>query len=278
MTADFRAGIRYLLSVRVLVIMTVMQIIVNLCLATEKLMFFYARDALGLSAAGVGAVVAAGGLGGVAGALSASWLAERAGQIRLVVLTVAASGLAVGSVSVTHSLVTLCAANLAYLWAITVASLANRTYRQLIVPRELLGRVTSTVRLLFLTADPLGVVIAGSLAAAIGDPGRCSSAPGSSSRLPRRQAGVPGCGERGQRGRPLTLVPLVKPPNSSDSTMRMTTRAVSPWAARQPGHAPPLTAAVPPHHVASRRDRASPRRARSPQVYQERGNHSRLRG
>jgi hypothetical protein len=170
MITDFRAGVGYLLSVRVLVIMTVMQIIVNLCLATEKLMFFYARDTLGLGAAGVGAVVAAGGAGGVAGALSASWLAARAGQMRLVVLTVAASGLAIGSVSLTHSLVTLAAANLAYLWAITVASLANRTYRQLIVPRELLGRVTSTVRLLFLTADPVGVVIAGSLAAAIGDP------------------------------------------------------------------------------------------------------------
>lgn len=169
-TADFRAGIRYLLSVRVLVIMTVMQIIVNLCLATEKLMFFYARDTLGLGAAGVGAVVAAGGLGGVAGALSATWLAARFGQMRVIVATVAASGLALGSVSVTHSLVTLCAANLAYLWAITVASLANRTYRQLIVPRALLGRVTTTVRLLFLTADPLGVVIAGALATAIGDP------------------------------------------------------------------------------------------------------------
>src|SRR5580692_9140738 len=48
MLADFRAGVGYLLSVRVLVIMTVMQIIVNLCLATEKLMFFYAKDTLGL--------------------------------------------------------------------------------------------------------------------------------------------------------------------------------------------------------------------------------------
>lgn len=86
-TADFRAGIRYLLSVRVLVIMTVMQIIVNLCLATEKLMFFYARDTLGLGAAGVGAVVAAGGLGGVAGALSATWLAARFGQMRVIVAT-----------------------------------------------------------------------------------------------------------------------------------------------------------------------------------------------
>jgi len=168
LTADFRAGIGYLLSVRVLVIMTVVQIIVNLCLATEKLMFFYAKDTLGLSAAGVGAVVAAGGAGGVAGALSASWLAARVGQMRLVVLTVAASGLAIGSVSATRSLVTLAAANLAYLWAITVASLANRTYRQLIVPRHLLGRVTSTVRLLFLAADPVGVVLAGWLTAALG--------------------------------------------------------------------------------------------------------------
>jgi hypothetical protein len=170
LTADFRAGIRYLLSVRVLVIMTVVQIIVNLCLATEKLMFFYAKDTLGLGAAGVGAVVAAGGAGGVAGALSTSWLAARVGQMRLVVLAVAASGVAIGSVGATRSLVTLAAANLAYLWAITVASLANRSYRQLIVPRDLLGRVTSTVRLLFLTADPVGVVIAGSLTAAIGSP------------------------------------------------------------------------------------------------------------
>src|SRR5215813_10368017 len=58
--ADFRAGLGYLLSVRVLVIMTVVQIIVNLCLATEKLMFYYAKVTLGLGAAGVGVVVAAG--------------------------------------------------------------------------------------------------------------------------------------------------------------------------------------------------------------------------
>ena len=168
LAADFRAGIGYLLSVRVLVIMTVVQVIVNLCLATEKLMFYYAKVTLGLGAAGVGVVVAAGGAGGIAGAVSASWLAARIGQVRLVVLAVGASGLAIGSVATTNSLIALGAANLGYLWAITVASLANRTYRQLIVPRHLLGRVTSTVRLLFLTADPVGVVIAGSLTAALG--------------------------------------------------------------------------------------------------------------
>ena len=67
-------------------IMTVVQIIVNLCLGTEKLMFYYANVTLGLAGAGVGAVIAAGGIGGIAGAVSASWLAARVGQMRLVVL------------------------------------------------------------------------------------------------------------------------------------------------------------------------------------------------
>jgi predicted MFS family arabinose efflux permease len=170
LAAGFRDGVRYLLSVRVLVLMTAMQVLVNLCLGTEKLLFFYARDVLHLSAAGVGAVVAAGGAGGIAGALTTARLAAWAGQLRLVVLTVVAAGLAIGSFGVTGTLVTLGAANFAYLWAITVASLANRSYRQLMVPRAMLGRVTSTVRLLFLTADPAGVVIAGSLTSALGSP------------------------------------------------------------------------------------------------------------
>jgi hypothetical protein len=37
-----------------------------------------------------------------------------------------------------------------------VDSLANRTQRQRIVPRALLGRVTSGVRALLLAVDPLG--------------------------------------------------------------------------------------------------------------------------
>jgi len=172
LAADFRAGARYLLSVRVLVIMTAMQIVMNLCLAVEKLIFYFAKDALGLGAAGVGAVVAAGGAGGILGAVSASWLAARAGQVRLTVASAAAAGLAIASFAAARSLVTLGAANLAYVFALTVASLTNRTYRQLIVPRAMLGRVTSTVRLVFLTADPLGVVIAGSLTAALGGDAR----------------------------------------------------------------------------------------------------------
>ena len=49
MGADLRAGLRYVASVRVLVILTAVQMVVNLCLAAEKLIVFYARDTLGLT-------------------------------------------------------------------------------------------------------------------------------------------------------------------------------------------------------------------------------------
>ena len=60
------------------------------------------------------------------------------------------------------------AANCAYTWALVVASLVNRTQRQRIVPRAMLGRVTSGVRVLFLAVDPIGVVIAGTATLVLG--------------------------------------------------------------------------------------------------------------
>jgi len=59
-------------------------------------------------------------------------------------------------------------ANFGYTWALVLASLVNRTQRQRIVPRAMLGRVTSGVRVLFLAVDPLGVVIAGAVTSALG--------------------------------------------------------------------------------------------------------------
>jgi hypothetical protein len=70
--------------------------------------------------------------------------------------------------STTTSFVTLAAANLAYGWALIVASVVNRTFRQRVAPRALLGRVTSAVRMLFLAVDPIGVIVAGSLTAWLG--------------------------------------------------------------------------------------------------------------
>jgi len=166
---DIKEGFRYLLSVRLIVVMTAIQMVVNFSLAVEKLIFFYARDTLRLSPTAVGVVVAAGGVGGILGALSATYLARRVEQIRLIIVAFVGCGIAIAAMSVAGSFGTLLLANLAYLWALIVASLVNRTQRQRIVPRELLGRVTSTVRLFFLAVDPLGVLIAGTLTASLGN-------------------------------------------------------------------------------------------------------------
>src|SRR5262249_60509794 len=66
--ADLREGLRYVMSVRVLVILTAVQMVVNLCLAVEKLIVFFARDTLGLTPSVVAVVAAAGGGVGGAGA------------------------------------------------------------------------------------------------------------------------------------------------------------------------------------------------------------------
>jgi MFS family permease len=168
MVKEFRAGLRYLRSVRVLIVMTVVQMVVNLSLAVEKLIFFFARDTLGLSVTLTSAVVAAGGVGGIAGALTSSWLVARVGEMRLVAVAIALAGGSILAMSTATSFVTLAAANLAYGWALIVASVVNRTFRQRVVPRALLGRVTSTVRMLFLAVDPIGVIVAGSVTAWLG--------------------------------------------------------------------------------------------------------------
>ena len=165
--ADLLEGLRYMMSVRVLVVLTAVQMVVNLCLAVEKLIVFFARDTLGLTPPVV-AVVVAGGVGGVAGALSAPRLASWIGEIRLVVAAIAAAGVAIAAMSAAGSAPPLMVANFGYAWAVVVASLVNRTQRQRIVPRAMLGRVTSGVRVLFLAMDPLGVVIAGAVTAALG--------------------------------------------------------------------------------------------------------------
>jgi hypothetical protein len=166
--AEVREGVRYLLSARTLLVLTAVQMVVNLCLSVEKLIIFDARVTLGLSPPLVGAVVAAGGVGGLAGAIGAAPLARWAGEIRLVVLAIGAAGLAVAAMFLASSAATLAVANLGYGAALVVASLVNRTQRQRRVPRELLGRVTSTVRALFLAVDPLGVVVAGAITVALG--------------------------------------------------------------------------------------------------------------
>ncbi|MGW1738263.1 MFS transporter [Nocardia sp. NPDC001965] len=165
---EFRDGLRYLLSLRLLVVLTALQMVVNFGLAVEKLLFFYAKDTLGLTTSLVSVIVAAGGVGGLAGALTAPRLGYRLGHIQVFTGGVVLSGIATAAMSFAHSWQVLAAANAVYLWALVTASLVNRTQRQLMVRADMLGRVTSTVKLLFLAVDPIGVAVAGGLTLVLG--------------------------------------------------------------------------------------------------------------
>lgn len=166
--AEFRAGLGYLVRTPLIRAMTMLVVLVNLCMAVEKLIVFFAAKTLGLSAPLVSMAVIGGGLGGVAGALTASRLAARTGQIRLIAISLTGIGAALVAVSAAPDLAWLMIANVVLVYATIVAGLVNRTVRQRVVPRELLGRVTSTIRAFGLGATPVGAVLAGTFTQLMG--------------------------------------------------------------------------------------------------------------
>jgi hypothetical protein len=165
---EFRAGLAYIVRTRLILTLVAVQVVVNLCLAVEKLIIFFAGSTLGLSPAQVSLSVIGGGAGGVAGALTARRIATRLTALPLIAACLVAIGLALVAMSAATGLWWLAASNLALVWATVVANIVSRTLRQRIVPRPLLGRVTSTVRTIGLASTPAGAVGAGALTAALG--------------------------------------------------------------------------------------------------------------
>jgi MFS family permease len=168
MWTEFKAGLGYLARTRVILTLTVMQTVINLCLAVEKLIIYFARDTLGLAASMVSLAVIGGGMGGVAGAFTAQRIVTRLGAMRLVAVSVALIGISLAVMGGAVDVWWLAATNLTLVWATIVASIVIRTLRQQIIPRPLLGRVTGTVRTIYLAVTPVGAVIAGVLTTALG--------------------------------------------------------------------------------------------------------------
>jgi hypothetical protein len=165
---DLADGVRYLAATRLLVALMGFVLVLNLCLGTDKLIVFFARDTLGLAAWQVGLVVTAGGAGGVLGAAATSWWCRRLGPLPAVAACATTSGAALILVSAAGSMPVILAANLIYTWAIIAASVTLRALRQILVPRELLGRVTAAWRLAAQVVTPVGAVAAGTMTGLLG--------------------------------------------------------------------------------------------------------------
>jgi len=161
-------GIRYLAATRLLLMLLVFMLTLNLCLGADKLIIFLGQDTLHLTPGQVGFLVTAGGVGGLAGAAGTGRLCRWLAPLPAVALCCAASGLALILMSVATAMPVLLAGNFLYIWAIVAASVTMRSLRQVLVPRELLGRVTASWRLGGQTVTLVGGVLAGVLAGLLG--------------------------------------------------------------------------------------------------------------
>ena len=208
---ELAAGLRSLAASRLLFTLLLFLLVLNLCLGADKLIVFFARDTLRLTAAQVGLVVTAGGAGGLAGAIGTGRLCRWLGPLRAVTLCCAASGVALLLASAAAGMASLLIANLLYSWAIIAGSVTLRALRQVLVPRELLGRVTGAWRLAGQAVTILGALLAGTLTGLLGnDPRPVMAAAGLLTVLSTAVAWAAGL--RKADGAAVTLAMLGKAP------------------------------------------------------------------
>jgi len=161
-------GIRYLAATRVLFTLLVFMLVLNLGLGADKLIIFFARNTLHLPPVQVGLIVTAGGIGGLLGAAGTGLLCRWVGPLPVVTLGAACSGLAQLLISAAASMPVALAGNMLYTFAIIVASVTMRSMRQVLVPRDLLGRVTASWRLGGQAVTLVGAILAGTMAGLLG--------------------------------------------------------------------------------------------------------------
>jgi MFS family permease len=138
--------------------------------STALLVVFLVRVA-GFGEAAVGVLLAAGTIGGVLGAVNARRLARRLGTARAMVLSVLTAGVFSLLIPLTGTgpQAACYVAGAAVASAgISVGNIVTGSFRQAYCPPSMLGRVSAGMRFLVFGAIPLGALLAGWLATALG--------------------------------------------------------------------------------------------------------------
>lgn len=167
--ADTLEGVRYLARHRVLRTMALWVSSINLSVnAAEAVLVLYAVTVLHIGAAGYGLLLGAAGVGGLVGALISSYVVARLQRGR----TMLASCLLAGVMTVLLVMTTsgYVVGIIQFFIGLSGVSftIVGRSVRQALSPPELIGRVTSSYRLLGYGAIPLGSLVGGVLCSAFG--------------------------------------------------------------------------------------------------------------
>ncbi|GLY49282.1 MFS transporter [Lentzea sp. NBRC 102530] len=159
-----REGLRWLVRHKTLRTITIVSATTNLCIAmTMATLVLFARQRLGLTGAGFGAFLATLACGGVAGGLLAERLIARfrdAVATTIVLIPLMWLGIA----TVAHDLKTVAVFAVVSSFCTAVWGVATASYRQRVVPAELLGRVSSAQTLVTWGVQPVGALLGGLIA------------------------------------------------------------------------------------------------------------------
>lgn len=163
--ADIAVGLRWLLGHRLLRTLAVLLAVLNATFgAADAVLVLYSLQVLHLSDAGFGFLLAVLAVGGVLGTLVAGRLNRRLGLRSVVLGTGLTQGVLLVAVGLSSAIATAVVAMLLLGMTTMIWNVVTVSLRQRIVPAELLGRVTSSYRVVGLGAMPIGAAAAGVLA------------------------------------------------------------------------------------------------------------------
>lgn len=164
-----REGLAFLRAHRVLGVLAVTVGIVNLVVGgIMAILVLYVLEVLRLPEAAYGFLISAFAVGGIVGSLLTPRLVRQVGSASVTRGAVVLFGVVVVVLGLTGNVVAVVVALVVGGFASLMWNVVTISYRQRVVPRPLLGRVTSVYRMTAFAAIPLGSVGAGWLAHAVG--------------------------------------------------------------------------------------------------------------
>lgn len=162
---DARDGASYLLRDPLLLGLSLRPALGNFAFSAGAAVFvLFAQEELHLGPTGYGILLTSEAIGGLLGSLLSGWLADRLGTGGALILTAVMLTAAQTSIGVTDSPVLVGVAMAVRAAALGATIVLSGTVRQVVVPDELIGRVSAAGRLMALGAAPLGALMGGWLA------------------------------------------------------------------------------------------------------------------
>ena len=163
--SDIADGLRWLFSHRLLRTLALLLGVLNATFgAADAVLVLYSLEILHLSNFGYGVLLALLAVGGLLGSVAAGWINRRVGLRAVVGGTAVIQGALLLAVGLSSSLIVVGVAMLVIGTTSMVWNVVTVSLRQRIVPPHLLGRVTSSYRVIGLGAMPIGAAAAGLLA------------------------------------------------------------------------------------------------------------------